>query len=679
MHAILKTRRSILRAAASLPSLALFGQDTDAWKRRRRLYLETASKVKDQPLWQLHAETNRLPPGVAIVGVDFTAAHRAIDTVYAQLSRLAIGESIEPSAFDSVLEYLASRQDLVDFIMAGILRILCLYGNDSRLPQDLKRRMEAAVFEFRPWLYAGDPAVKTVAVYWTENHEALYSSIEYLSGELYPNKTFRWLGKPGSWHREHGRRNMLVWLGLRARYGMSEWLSPGYYSEDIIALMNLVDFAKDPPIAKGSKGVMDIIMLDLALHSFDGGLRATSGRSYLTMLKDARTADTSGVVSLGFGIDSPVLPPISGSAISVATSPSYRVPEAIVRIAHARPPELLVHEKSGFSPEEALKMGFRPDDPEDILTYWTIAAYTHPSIFLGSEDAFHRWNITHVSAESKDGKEATYLRTGGDPAKYADNGSSALFGADIETYRTPDYQVSTAQDYRKGKPAFQQQIFLASLGGAASVWTSHPGADTEQGRPSYWIGNGRMPRAAQHKNLVFVLYRIPEGDPRPFSHAYFPVSQFEEVQEKEGWIFGRKGNGYIGLTARPQMTPTRRAEYQGVERISNSLESTWICRLGRKAQDGTFATFVERLAKTEIDASKSRVSFSEPNGMKASFGWDEDLVVDGNAVPLRGYPRYDSPYIKVARSEQLYRVACDGRTYTIDLTTLKVGPLREIR
>jgi hypothetical protein len=668
------TRRSLLCTAASLPALALFGQESDAWEARRRSYLQTASRVTAQPLWALHAELLRRRSEVPRVA----AAFSALDTVYRAIAKLAIGDPIDPSGFNLVLEYLATRQDLVDFIMSAVIRLLYLYGNDPRIPADLKQRLEEAVLDFRPWLYPEDSPVKTVAYYWTENHEALYSSIEYLAGQRYPNKLFRWTGKPGSWHMEHGRKNLLVWLGLRARYGMSEWLAPGYYSEDMIALMNVADFARDPVMANAAKGLTEILLLDLALHTFDGGLRASSGRTYLRMLKDARTADTGAVVSLAFGIDSPVRQPLAGSAIALATSPSYRVPEAIVRIAHARPPEVVVHEKSGFSPEEALALGFRPDDLNDIMTFWTIEAYRYPGIFRSSAAAFRRWKVGRSTPDSEGAQQEELPRAGGDSARMPDNTPTALFGADIETYRTPDYQVSTAQDYRKGKPGYQQQIFLASLGGTASVWTSHPGADTEQGRPSSWVGNGYMPRAAQFKNLVLVLYRIPPEDPRPFSHVYFPASEFDEVREQAGWAFGRKGNGYIAITARPEMILTTRAQYAGFERISNARESAWICRLGRKAQDGSFGEFVERLAKASIESSANRISYAEPSGLKATFGWDDDLVVNGQRIPLHGYPRYDTPFIKTARGTQLYRIAYDNLTHTIDLSGLKVGPFREM-
>ena len=640
------TRRNLLQAAMTLPAGTLFGQAD-----RRTPYLKAASAAK-------------------------TPVVRAM---YVEAAKLASGQAIDPAAFEAVLEFFPTRRDLVDFTMAGMMRVLFLYGNDPRIPDSLKARMKEAVLDFRPWLYPEDKPVKTVACYWTENHQALYSSIEYLAGQLYPEETFRWLGKPGSWHKEHGRKNLLVWLGLRARYGMSEWLSPTYYAEDILALMNLVDFAHDSKIAKAAQGITEMLLLDGALHAFDAGMRNSSGRSYLNDLKDARKSETAAILSVACGLPDTGVPlPLSGAAIALATSPRFRTPEAIVRIAHTRPQEVLIHEKSGFSPEEALQLGFRPEDPADIMTFWTMQAYTHPRVFHGNVAACRRWNIDRYTAESWDAKEEEFQKVGGDPARVADNSATAMFGANVETYRTPDYQVSTAQDYRKGKPGFQQQIFLASLGGAASVWVSHPGADTEAGRPSYWIGNGFLPRAAQHKNLAILLYKIPAEDTRPFTHVYFPVAEFEEVREEAGWLFGRKGDGYIAVTARPGLKASRRAEYAKVERISDARESVWICRLGSKAHDESFATFVEQVGKAVVEGEIGHVAYREAGGgLQATFGWDEDFVVNGRKIALSGYARYDTPFVKTERGSQIYQIACEGRTHTIDLSGLKVRPFRE--
>lgn len=47
----------------------------------------------------------------------------------------------------------------------------------------------------------------------------------------------------------------------------------------------------------------------------------------------------------------------------------------------------------------------------------------------------------------------------------------ALSEANIETYRTPDYMLSCALDYRKGAPGYQQHIWQATLGNKALVYT----------------------------------------------------------------------------------------------------------------------------------------------------------------------------------------------------------------
>jgi hypothetical protein len=304
-------------------------------------------------------------------------------------------------------------------------------------------------------------------------------------------------------------------------------------------------------------------------------------------------------------------------------------------------------------------------------------AYTHPRIFTGVLAAARKWNIDQFTAESWEAKEKEIQAADGDLSKVPDKAATAMFGADIETYRTPDYQLSTAQDYRKGKPAFQQQIWLASLGGKANVWTSHPGADTEQGRPSYWIGNGFLPRAAQHKNLAIVLYRIPESDTRPFSHVYFPDAAFDESREVGGWLIGRKGDGYLAITSRPGMFPGTRKEYAGMERIVNARESAWLCRMGRKAVDGPFEKFVDTLSNATLEYSGNEVNYREPAGLRATFAWDGDFVVDGRKIPLR-YERFDTPHVRTARGAQVYRVKCAGKSHVIDLASLKVGPFREM-
>jgi hypothetical protein len=644
------TRRHLLRTAAFLPVLFSVRADETSWKARCRRLLRETSRLpwKDQP----KTEKAKLTSGPQ-------------QCLHPEIAKLALGEPIDPGAFDAALAYAATRGDCAEFAMSGVIRILYLFGKDPRISRELARRMEDALLDFRFWLYPDDPKIFTDACYWTENHHVLYGSVGYLAGQMFPNKVFRWTGKTGAWHMDHARKNLLIWLATRARYGFNEWLSPDYYSEDLMGLMNLIDFVRDPELQKAAQGVAELALLDLALHCFSGGIRSSAGRAYFDTLRDARLAATAPVMTLAFDIE-PATWPMSGAAVGLATSPKYRPPEALGAIARARPEETVIHERCGMSPEEALALGFRPEDAADIFTFWAMQAYTHPRVFPGILAAQKRWNYNRFTAEPWDAP------------KTEDNAATAMYNAQVETYRTPDYQVSTAQDYRKGKPAFQQQVWLASLGGAASVWTSHPGADTEDGRPSYWIGNGFLPRAAQYRNLVVLLYRIPAADPRPYTHVYFPVAQFDDVKEQAGWLFGRKADGYIAITARPGLSAGSRKEYTAVERVCLGRECAWICRLGRKAVDGSFERFAERIAKTSTEYADNRLRYGEPE-FEAAFGWDGDFVVNGKAIPLTGYPRLESPHVRAPRNTQKFEIACDGRRHTIDLSGLRLRPFREMK
>jgi len=592
----------------------------------------------------------------------------------AQTAALAVGRPIDDKAFRDTLEFIATRADCVDFAMADLIRLLYLFGSGKRFSAENRRAAEEALAGFRYWLYPQDKPVATRACYWTENHQVLYSSCEYLAGQLLPGRTFAWLGRKGSWHREHGRRNLLCWLAIKARHGLNEWLSPGYYGEDLLALMNLADFAADAGLARAARGVAELLLLDVALHGFDAGLRATSGRSYFGMIRDARRSATGSVFSLVFEADPPT-GPLSPAAVALATSPTFRVPPALVAIANDRPGETLIRQKSGMSPEQALSAGFDPARPEDIFTFWSMQAYTMPRVFLGNLAACERWNIERFTRESWKAKREEFRRAGDDPAKVSDRSATAMFGANIQTCRTPDYQVSTALDYRPGRPGYQQLIWIANLGGAATVWTTSPDRDSSRGRPNYWMGNAHLPRAAQHRNLVMAIYRIPADDPRPFSHVYFPEAEFDEVCHRAGWLFGRKGEGYVAVTSRPAPRKGDKAKYAGVERIANASDSAWVCKLGRKAVDGSFDEFVGRLVAAEVTFADGKLSFGQGDALSASLGWEGEFLVNGQAVPLDDYPRYDSPYVRAAAGEQVFRIRCGGHRHTIDLSALEVKPV----
>jgi hypothetical protein len=214
------------------------------------------------------------------------------------------------------------------------------------------------------------------------------------------------------------------------------------------------------------------------------------------------------------------------------------------------------------------------------------------------------------------------------------------------TYKTPDYMLSSVQDYAPGTAGYQQHIWQATMGPDAVVFVTHPGcsAGDNSHRPNFWHGNRVLPRVAQWKDVLVAVHRLPEDDWMGFTHAYFPMAAFDETAVENGWAFARKGNGYLALSAGRGLELIKAGRTAYRELRSYGLENVWLCQMGRAALDGTFADFRAKVLARHVRFDGSHVQFATLRGESVEFGWEGALAVDGAAVPLSGYPHYDSPY-----------------------------------
>ena len=130
--------------------------------------------------------------------------------------------------------------------------------------------------------------------FWSENHQILFASSEYLAGQWWPDEVFRagraYRGEgpdttrpgdlTGRQRMAHVRPRLLRWLDDRLRLGFSEWNGPGYYEEDFPPLFNLADFCVDKEIRTRAQMVLDILIFDLARFTHRGSFGVTAGRCY---------------------------------------------------------------------------------------------------------------------------------------------------------------------------------------------------------------------------------------------------------------------------------------------------------------------------------------------------------------------------------------------------------------
>lgn len=247
----------------------------------------------------------------------------------------------------------------------------------------------------------------------------------------------------------------------------------------------------------------------------------------------------------------------------------------------------------------------------------------------------------------------------------------ALSEANIETYRTKDYMLSCALDYRKGAPGYQQHIWQATLGNKALVYTNHPGGKNLRWSPNYWAGNEILPRAVQSKNVVICIYNIPVNQKNDFSHAYFPVKAFDEVHISGSWIFGRKEDGYVALYSRN--TADLRADDRGevCDLLAKGRQNIWICETGSKSQWGSFSKFIEAISAASVHDNGLDISYESPSEGAISYGWDSPFYVKGKEMLLRWQYRYDNPYCKALFNSTCIEIEKDGEKIILDYNKTK--------
>jgi hypothetical protein len=240
-------------------------------------------------------------------------------------------------------------------------------------------------------------------------------------------------------------------------------------------------------------------------------------------------------------------------------------------------------------------------------------------------------------------------RHAGQREEWCDRSSDA-WEVNKVTYKTPDYMLASAQDYRPGEQGSQQHIWQATLSPDAVVFTNHPVCVHEENdlRPNFWSGNGVLPRVAQWKETLIALYRLPDDDWMGWTHAYFPVAIFDDFQLHDGWAFGRKGDGYIALTAANGLHLQERGPWAYREIRSPGLHNIWLCHMGCKAEDGDFSSFIQTIlthAPRFDDLTENlAVTLQTPRGEQLAFAWQGPLLLNGNPEPLTGFRHYDNPY-----------------------------------
>ncbi|MEA3407156.1 MAG: hypothetical protein U9R48_03645 [Chloroflexota bacterium] len=219
-------------------------------------------------------------------------------------------------------------------------------------------------------------------------------------------------------------------------------------------------------------------------------------------------------------------------------------------------------------------------------------------------------------------------------------------GVNKVTYKTPDYMLCSAQDYRPGERGEGQHIWQATMGPSAVVFVTHPPCMSEKNahRTNFWCGNRVLPRVAQWKDVLIAIHDLPDDDWMGFTHAYFPIHAFDQHVLREGWAFAQKGEGYLALTASQGLDLTTTGNHAYQELRSYGEQNIWICHMGRAALDGDFHAFQDKVLALDIKFEHLSVRCDTLRGETLAFGWQGPFVRDGKEQPISGFKHYENPY-----------------------------------
>ena len=470
------------------------------------------------------------------------------------LARKALGiERIEDDAHMlETLDQIERRFDCSDFLISGLIR----YMHNYQVSEALNKRIKEVLLDYRYWMtMKGSDAM----CFWSENHSLLFYSCAMLVGEMYPDEYFHRADCNGTELSAFGRRLVSEWFDDLEKYGYEEFLSTVYMNITFVSLLNIYDYA-DEEMSRRAGNVLDLMLRELSLHTFDGAVMAPMGRVYRGVINPA----DQGVQTLMNIIDRENPTSFGEGWLSYYATSKYRFPEGLLELMHD-------DQDVSYSTGDAL------------VNLRKRANYCLTSVASPRMDGFERWaNVT------LEGDTDKYLNTHAFTKSFNERFHGTTF-------------------FEPGTFGYQQHMWTASLSNEAIVFANLPGDtyDSSSMRPGYWYGNGVMPAVQQKGDMIGSIYRIPEDYPVKFVHLFLPECKFDSVEYYgDNWIFLSKGEGCMAVWY------SRRAVRYDDELSKCELrfcgnDTAFICFAGSVKDHGSFERFKQHVMERSIIYSAS--------------------------------------------------------------------------
>lgn len=582
-------------------------------------------------------------------------------------------KDIDWRLLDGTLEFIQKQYDCSDFRLVNLIRII--YEFEDYIPDSVLTKIENTLFGFRYWW---DEPGENSMCYWSENHQILFASAEYLVGQKYPDMLFPNSGLSGKDHKQKAQKRILDWLEMRWKFGFTEFFSSVYYKEDIGAMINLIDFAENAEIVTKTKIILDLLFYDVAAQNINTMYISASGRAYRANRMGGPGSTLGGLTNYFWGNGNKINP---GIMYGMNTTKKYSLPPVLIDIAKDTN-NVVIKQKHGLNISDLKGEGYFGTDDKSMMMQWGMEAFTNPEIVRNSL-AHIRHNKMFSNSFVSGFKILDFLFIKLfclEPAIIRvvnpQTNGIAIQQANTYTFKTKNYTLYSAQNYFPGTFADQHHVAGMNIGNFFSIFHTHPAVEKGEQKqsPNYWVGYGHLPHVAQDSSVSLAIYNIPKNKRLweeallDYTHAYFPSEKFDSVLVFKNYAFGEKGDTYCAFIAKNDLTFR---ENTTDDLIQKGKQTFWITEAGSKQQDLSFDKFCQRIQENKIRFDSKNLILlyvSENRKYKLEFGGEfllNDKLLDVN------YKRFDSPYSSTEKEPKTILFDFNGKFLHLDFYNKK--------
>lgn len=623
---------------------------------------------------------------------------------------------INTSVFSNC-NYMNTRYDCSDFRFQLVFRLYKDYGD--LLPAKSRELIKQTILDFK---YFMDEPGDDSMCYWSENHQILFATAEYLAGQEFPNEIFTNSKMTGREHMAKALERIKAWQKLRFDFGFSEFLSNVYLMEDIAPMANYIEYSADEATVLGMKIIMDILWLDVALHTVNNRFCAVSSRMYAGNKAGNRFGNSIGAcMNLLWGEECLRLIErdeavgeeekkqmrdflaMSPGKMSINFSAMYKrgfytLPDVIKKIALNRGGEI-IKMSSGITPTELKEENLIGQQPHQIMAQLGAETFTNPEVINNTFQYFKNNRMFKSNS-------INYFKYLGIPLFKLINPQKlaakleimphgvAIGRGNIYTCKTKDYSLSTVVNYQVGVCGAQEQVWSANIADNLTLFTTHPARDDGVfgSSPGYWIGNGRRPMSVQNGNVNITVYKIPKKK-RPLefglvqmTHIYMPAAFYDRFEQVDNYVFAQKNNVLVGIVC------SRRPEFRAFDensaapfgkerndvakagnyRLSSEFD---LCQYGGEyhsyitelssAREESFEQFKQRILENEVSFDGARVSYRS-RAVLLEVEYAKSFRINGEEDSMN-YDRYDCSFCKAKRKDETLAIEGFGSSLTLCL------------